>query len=69
VEEDIGRDEFVKMIRADEDFCGVEVLTYFVMSNYFYMLVQLPHRPAEFDLPLEFLAARLERAVGSDGGG
>ena len=54
------------MVRASEDLLGVEVLTHCVMSNHFHLLVRVPHRPADFDLPLEVVAARLERALGED---
>ena len=40
------------------------MLTYCVMMNHFHLLVRVPHRPAGFDVPLEELVARLERAVG-----
>ena len=54
------------MVRAYEDLLGVEVLTHCVMSNHFHLLVRVPHRPADFDLPLEVLVARMERALGED---
>jgi putative transposase len=69
LEEDNGREEFVKMMRAYEDVCGVEVLTYCVMSNHFHLLVRVPHRPEGFDVPLEVVVARLERALGETAGG
>ncbi len=34
------------------------------MSNHFYLLVRVPHRPEGFDVPLEVILARLERAIG-----
>jgi REP element-mobilizing transposase RayT len=64
LEEANGREEFVKMMRAYGDVCGVEVLTYCVMSNHFHLLVRVPHRPDGFDVPLEVIVARLERALG-----
>jgi REP element-mobilizing transposase RayT len=67
LEEDNGREEFVKMMRAYEDVCGVEVLTYCVMSNHFHLLVRVPHRPEGFEVPLEVVVARLERALGNTG--
>ena len=33
---------FVKMMRQYEQFCGVEVLSYCVMSNHFHLLVRVP---------------------------
>ena len=69
LEQDEGREEFVKMMRAYEDVCGVEVLTYCVMSNHFHLLVRVPHRPEGFDVPLEVVVARLERALGETAAG
>ncbi len=60
------REFFVKTMRAYEDLLGVEVLTYCVMSNHFHMLVRVPHRPEGFDVPLEVVVARLERAIGEE---
>ncbi|MGJ8638069.1 MAG: transposase [Opitutaceae bacterium] len=34
-----------KMIRQVADFCGVEVLTYCIMSNHFHVLVKVPDSP------------------------
>jgi REP element-mobilizing transposase RayT len=42
------------------------VLTHGVMSNHFHLLVRVPHRPADFDLPLGVVVARMERALGED---
>jgi REP element-mobilizing transposase RayT len=69
LEKDNGREEFVKMMRAYEDVCGVEVLTYCVMSNHFHLLVRVPHRPEGFNVPLEVVVARLERALGETAAG
>ena len=41
----LGREEkdvFVRMMREYEDFCGVRVLSYCVMSNHFHLLVEVP---------------------------
>lgn len=35
-----------KMIGQVADFCGVEVLTYCIMSNHFHVLVKVPDRPS-----------------------
>jgi len=60
------KDHFLKIVRAYEDLLGVEVLTFCVMSNHFHLLVRVPHRPEGFDVPLEVLLARMERAVGEE---
>jgi len=39
------KEQFVKLMREYEAFCGVEVLTYCVMDNHFHLLVAVPHRP------------------------
>ncbi|MGJ8637931.1 MAG: transposase [Opitutaceae bacterium] len=38
-----------KMIRQVADFCGVEVLTYCIMSNHFHVLVKVPDSPSVSD--------------------
>jgi len=41
-----------KMIRQVADFCGVEVLTYCIMSNHFHVLLEVPDAPAVSDVEL-----------------
>jgi REP element-mobilizing transposase RayT len=41
-----------KMIRQVADFCGVEVLTYCIMSNHFHVLLQVPDSPSVSDTEL-----------------
>ena len=36
------------------------------MDNHFHLLVLVPHRPQEFDMPLEMVVARLDRALGEE---
>ena len=64
--DDDSKDQFLKIVRAYEDLLGVEVLTFCIMSNHFHLLVRVPHRPAEFDVPLEVILARMERAIGDE---
>ncbi len=64
--DDEGREFFVKTMRAYEDVLGVEVLTYCVMSNHVHILLRVPHRPEGFDVSLEAVIARLERALGEE---
>ncbi|MDB6070947.1 MAG: transposase [Verrucomicrobiales bacterium] len=59
-----GKDLLLKLVRAYEDVCGVEVLTFCIMDNHFHLLVRVPHRPEGFDVPLEVVVARLDRALG-----
>ena len=58
------KDFLVKLVRAYEEVCGVEVLTFCLMDNHFHLLVRVPHRPEGFDVRLEVVVARLERALG-----
>jgi REP element-mobilizing transposase RayT len=57
---------FLEAVRAYEELLGVEVLTFCVMSNHFHLLVRVPHRPEGFDVCLEVLVSRLERASGKE---
>ncbi len=59
-----GKEMMVKLVRAYEDVLGVEVLTFCIMDNHFHLLLRVPHRPDGFDVPLEVVVARLERALG-----
>ena len=61
-----GKDFLVKVMRAYEDVLGVEVLTFCVMDNHFHLLVRVPHRPEGFDVPLDVVVARLDRALGEE---
>ena len=62
---DVEAKEFLlKTIRAYEDLLGVEVLTFCLMDNHFHLLLRVPHRPVDLDVPLEVILARMERAVG-----
>jgi REP element-mobilizing transposase RayT len=36
---------FRKLFRLYEDFCGIRVLSYCVMSNHFHLLLEVPKRP------------------------
>ena len=62
----VGKDLLLKLVRAYEDVCGVEVLTFCIMDNHFHLLVRVPHRPEGFDVSLEVVVARLERALGEE---
>lgn len=57
------KEEFVRMMRQYEAFCGVKVLTYCVMSNHFHILLEVPPK-ASFearDCGDEEFLARLEK--------
>ena len=61
-----GKEMLLKLVRAYEDVLGVEVLTFCIMDNHFHLLLRVPHRPEGFDVPLEVVVARLERALGAE---
>ncbi len=39
------KEHFVALMRGYEAFCGVQIVTYCVMSNHFHILVKVPRRP------------------------
>ena len=43
--EDAEKVMFLQFLREYEQFCGVQVLTYCLMSNHFHVLVEVPKRP------------------------
>ncbi|MBN8249296.1 MAG: transposase [Verrucomicrobia bacterium] len=53
------REQFVRLLRAYERFCGVRVLTFCILSNHFHLLVEVPARPAQL-LSAEEVLARIE---------
>lgn len=53
------REQFVRLLREYERFCGVRVLTFCILSNHFHLLVQVPARPAQ-SLSAEEVLARIE---------
>ena len=40
------KEQFVRFLREYEQFCGVRILTYCVLSNHFHLLVEVPPPPA-----------------------
>ncbi|MBN8246082.1 MAG: transposase [Verrucomicrobia bacterium] len=58
------REEFVRLLREYERFCGVRVLTYCILSNHFHLLVEVPVRPLQ-PLTAEEVLARIETLSGS----
>ena len=55
------KEQFCKYLRHCEDFCGVRVVTYCVMSNHFHILLEAPKRPEVLPGDEELLA-KLKRA-------
>jgi len=42
---EVEKERFVKIMRNYEDFCGVRILTFCVLSNHFHVLLEVPKRP------------------------
>ena len=62
---DAEKEQFVKLMRMYEAFCGVRVVSFCVMSNHFHILVEVPPRMDE-SLSDEALLARLELIYSKD---
>jgi REP element-mobilizing transposase RayT len=58
--EDAEREQFSKMMRMAEDFCGVRVLTWTILSNHFHILLDVPEKPKDFDLSEREFWRRIE---------
>jgi len=58
------REEFVRFMREYEDFCGVRILTYCILSNHFHILIEVPERPSELPASEE-LIRKLEGLSGT----
>jgi len=48
---ELEKEQFVAFMRIYERLYGLRVLTYCVMSNHFHVLVEVPRRPEESELP------------------
>ncbi len=62
--DDEAKDRFVWELRRVADFCGVEVLTYCLMSNHFHILVRVD--PAVREVADEELVRRFRALYGED---
>jgi putative transposase len=62
------KETFVRLMRGYESYCGVQIITFCVMSNHFHILLRVPKRPATDLLPSDAeLVERLRAADGSYG--
>lgn len=52
---DLEKAKFVDFMREYEAFCGVEVLSYCVLSNHFHILLAVPKRPTQVPSEEELL--------------
>jgi putative transposase len=53
---DQDKEQFVAYMRLYEQFCGLRVVTFCVLSNHFHILVEVPRRPAVLPSDEELLA-------------
>ena len=62
---DAERDKLVEYMRTYEQLYGLRVLSYCIMSNHFHILVEVPQRPVEADLPGDAaLVAKVRECLG-----
>jgi putative transposase len=50
---DSEKSSFITLMRQYEQLCGLQILTYCLMSNHFQLLIALPERPPTENLPTE----------------
>jgi REP element-mobilizing transposase RayT len=62
--DDLGKETLTQMLWNLAAFCGIEVITYCVMSNHFHILLRIPEPPALTDAQL---IERLEGLYGPNG--
>lgn len=60
----VAKEKLVAMIRQQARFCGVEVITYCIMSNHFHVLVRVPEPSEPGDAEL---VKRMEALYGKQG--
>ena len=59
------RDQLVEYMRIYERFGGLRVISYCIMSNHFHILVEVPQRPDNADLPNDTaLVAKVQATLG-----
>ncbi|MBM3883928.1 MAG: transposase, partial [Verrucomicrobia bacterium] len=59
--DDLGKETLVRLLRRLATFCGLEVITYCIMSNHFHVLVRVP---AEQNPTDEELVERMKALYG-----
>ncbi len=62
--DDVGKEKLVAILRQLAAFCGLEVITYCMMSNHFHVLVRVPEGQNPSD---QELVGRLESLYGKQG--
>jgi REP element-mobilizing transposase RayT len=58
------KEAFVRFMRGYETYCGVQIITFCVMSNHFHVLLRVPKRPSADLLPSD--AELVERLRAAD---
>jgi REP element-mobilizing transposase RayT len=62
------KEQFVRLMREYERFCGVRIITYCIMSNHFHILLEVPEKPKE-EMSDEALVKRLRGLSGMNSAG
>jgi len=63
------KEEFIRIMRLYEEFYGLRVLSYCLMTNHFHILLEVPKRPSQSELPDDgALADRVSAALGAVAG-
>ena len=62
--DDLGKEKLVGLLGKLAEFCGVEVITYCMMSNHFHLLLRVPVR---VELSDEQLLAKMAKFYGKNG--
>jgi REP element-mobilizing transposase RayT len=57
---EVERERFAMVLRAAEAFSGVRVLAWTILSNHFHVLLEVPAKPAGFDLDEDEFWRRIE---------
>ena len=60
----VEREKFRSFLHEYTHFCGVELLTWCILSNHFHLLIKVPQKPATLP-PVEDLIGRLEHLSSS----
>ena len=63
------KEEFIRVMRLYEDFYGLRILSYCLMTNHFHILLEVPKRPPQSELPDDgALVTRVSAALGDMAG-
>jgi len=63
------KEEFLRIMRLYDEFYGLRVLSYCLMTNHFHILLEVPKRPLQSELPDdEALAVKVSAALGDVAG-